>query len=366
MFEALGVSSVEEAAYRLLLERPELSQKEIGEALRLPPGTVRRGLESLQLLGLLTKSPGRGTRFLPAPPDLAIDALIAKRLAEIGQVRSATQGLLELYARKGGQRRKAESLVEIIEGRESFGQHYLQLARSTSQELRSFDIPPYITPPGPCDATTVECLARGVVFRSLYDREALEVPGKLDSILEGMALGEKTRTTAGLPIKLAIADDRLALIAHVAPQQGLEKGFLIHPSPLLDALMAYFEVLWKRAFPIPVHEREAPGQPEVALSDQDRRLVAFLVGGLEPAAIARQLGLGASTVQRSINRLMKTLGVKTRLQLGFQLAELMRSETSRPDDGGGSFALTDQPKPEQRSGVGLESDEEGASLSRLA
>ena len=81
---------------------------------------------------------------------------------------------------------------------------------------------------------------------------------------------------------------------------------LLRPPVVIDAFVALFDELWRRAEP--VLSRDA--------SAQDVKLLELLSLGFKDEAIARQLGLGLRTVRRRIAGLMDEHGADTRFQLG--------------------------------------------------
>jgi DNA-binding CsgD family transcriptional regulator len=168
----------------------------------------------------------------------------------------------------------------------------------------------------------------------IYDQQALQVPGHLEVIQDLVAAGEQARSLAGLPMKLAVADQRLGLIPLRLDEPGTEAALLIHPSPLLEAITMLFESLWQRATRL----RFRAGSEAVAsewpneLTGEDERLLVLLSGGLKDQAIARQLGVGLRTAERRISRIMRLLGAETRFQAGLQVNE--RGWLGRRAEGG--------------------------------
>ncbi|MFE0421167.1 helix-turn-helix domain-containing protein, partial [Streptomyces sp. NPDC058953] len=80
---ALGVSADEETVYRELLARPGATVAELAAATGWDPARVRRRTGALERRGLVARAPGRRpARFSPAPPDLALEALVLRRRAE--------------------------------------------------------------------------------------------------------------------------------------------------------------------------------------------------------------------------------------------------------------------------------------------
>ncbi|ANS78933.1 transcriptional regulator [Serinicoccus hydrothermalis] len=90
-------------------------------------------------------------------------------------------------------------------------------------------------------------------------------------------------------------------------EKGEDAGFLLLRAPvILDAFVALFDELWRRAEP--VMSRDA--------SAQDVKLLELLSLGFKDEAIARQMSLGLRTVRRRVAALMEEHGADTRFQLG--------------------------------------------------
>lgn len=160
--------------------------------------------------------------------------------------------------------------------------------------------------------------------------------GWLEDVTIGMQHGEQARIHAGLPMKLGISDDRLAIIPLLrAGDDVLTASYLIHPSPLLDALIALFEALWDRSVPVRLHGAggaagpgglaQAAGSdgaggpaPDRDLPPDEERLLILLAAGATDRSAARALGWSERTVQRHITRLTHRLGVRTRFQVAME------------------------------------------------
>ena len=300
MLDGIGVSETEEDAYRALIRLGGATPGELADVL---------GYESFPALadlvekGLASRVAGR---YVPAPPDVAIEALVAQRHEELARARLATSELLEEF-RSGPRPSRAADVLEVITGPAAVDSRLDQLQRNASHELLLFDAPPARRE----ECAALDALARGVRCRIVLDRRALEAAGQPAAAESVVLAGAEVRLSHDLPMKLVVADRRLALMPR-ALQPGLAaEALLVHPSGLLDALTALFETVWQRAIPL-----TAPA----AAGDQERRLLMMLASGLKDEAIARQLGIGERTVRRRVAALADRLGARTRFQLGIQAA----------------------------------------------
>lgn len=276
---------------------------------------MRDALADLEKKGLVSRAPGRALRFVPAPPEVAVEALAHRRMEEIERARLEASRLGEEF-RQAVQRARPAEVVEVVVGREAVVQRFEQLQRSARHEMLIFDKPPYARPQ--LNEIELELLGRGVRYRAVYEQEAFAFPGVLEWLEELTAAGEQARVMQGVPIKLDIADDKLALIPLYTDEPGLEGGLLVYPSPLLEALKMLFEVLWERAVPVRELDRR---QHVSAPSPEDEKLLTLLAAGFKDEVIARQLGVGLRTARRRVSRLMDALGAQTRYQAGLQAAK---------------------------------------------
>jgi DNA-binding CsgD family transcriptional regulator len=285
--------------------------------------TVTRTLSQLHRQGLATRLPGRLARYRAITPALALDVLVRQRAEQLDEVRRRIAQLTERFQTAsrfdGGQ-----EVVEIVHGDDAVHQRWLQLQRSARSVIRVFDKPPYIDPGNPAEPGM---LNQGIAYRTVYDRAALDVPGKLAGIWEAYAAGEECRIAAEVPVKLFIADEQMAL-APLRDSADVDSAIVVHASALLSALVALFESVWARA--IPLQDRALGPAESRSLPETQLRLLDLLDAGLTDEAIARHLGIGYRTVQRRIRELMDVYGAQTRFQLGVQTSRDAPGRTSPP------------------------------------
>lgn len=149
-----------------------------------------------------------------------------------------------------------------------------------------------------------EAAASGRVLQTIYPASVLESPDR-EVVQERAAAGEQQRflPPTETPVEFLVFGRTAVLLDE---GDGTEADhLLLRPTPLVDAFVALFDGLWRRARPL---TREGVAQ--------DRRLLELLSLGFKDEAVARQLGLGLRTVRRRIAALMAEHGVDTRFQLG--------------------------------------------------
>ena len=154
-----------------------------------------------------------------------------------------------------------------------------------------------------------EGVAAGRPTRSIFPLSVLEDPHWFAYAEERARGGEQQRYLAEdqIAVEFGVFGRSAVLVAESGgPGEDL---LLLRPSTVVDAFVALFAELWRRAEPVPDGDADA----------RDVRLLELLALGFKDEAIARQLGVGLRTVRRRVSALMGEHGVDTRFQLGLAL-----------------------------------------------
>jgi DNA-binding CsgD family transcriptional regulator len=253
---------------------------------------------------------GRPTRWTAVSPTAALAALVRNAHADLGRVTDTAAELEAVYRALGEAARPGEG-VELLTSADELGRWFARLQQEATEEIMSLDRPPYVLAHGnPLEHTL---LGRGLRYRTIYAPEAFEIPGNLDDVTSLSQAGEEARVLAGLPLKMAVADRRIALLPlHLDPP--ITRSVVIRGTTLVDALVTLFERLWPQAVPL-----TAAGPEESdPLDAEDRRILHLLLSGLKDETIARQLGISTRSLRRRMRVLLDELGAENRFQAGVQ------------------------------------------------
>jgi DNA-binding CsgD family transcriptional regulator len=317
---ALGISDLEAELYRQLLRCPGSTLADLGQHMSADPDSLCEAVAGLERAGLITRTLDQ--RFVPIAPDVGLEALIVWRQAELERARTMAGQLMGDFHE--GRQTQSPDLVEVVAGAQAVHRRFEQLQRGARHEVQVLDTPPYMGPGGTPNEVEYEGLARGVVYRGIYDRAAIEAaPKTMNAIARYMAAGEQARFVPRLPLKLAIVDREFGYLPLIADQPDIARFLLIRPCSLLNALLYIFDVLWKQAVPIPVDGSEADPPTDghgPRLSASDRQLLRLLATGMKDQAIASHLGMSYRTASRRISALMSALGADSRFQAGLYAA----------------------------------------------
>lgn len=319
---ALGVIGIDpdaESVYQVLLSGRPATVTELAEATGMTRTRVRAAITVLTACRLADARPGSPPAYLAADPAIALDVLLLAREQEIKSARLRAQELAERYRLAAGKRDPAE-LVEVVSGSQATQERVQQAQRTARHQLRGFDKPPYGADPTALNQVEADLLRRGGVVRNIYERAAVEVPGRLADLEAGISSGEHARVLPSLPTKLVIVDDTLAILPLQAAPEAIESIVVVHKSGLLEAIIALFETRWELAIPLRLPDAgwdgvlAGPDQP----SPEERRILVLLTAGTPDDVIARELRLSERTYQRRVRGLMERVNAQTRFQLARQ------------------------------------------------
>ncbi|MDI5961824.1 helix-turn-helix domain-containing protein [Streptomyces sp. SL13] len=307
LLEGLGIPEPEQSAYARVLASGRATSAELAADLRTTTARTEAMLTALASYGLVNGPEGAPPHWSAAAPDVALEALLLRREEELLRTRGRVGELMRTY--RSARSPQVDDLVEVITGQAVIAERWRQMRDGARRRLLMFDKPPHLSF-GDAEPER-RLLERGVKVRAVYESGSVGAPGRRAEIAAVVAAGEEARMLPELPCKLAIVDDRWALLP-VATGAELRGAVLVRASSLLDALTGMFEAYWHRAVGVPNAHSDSPAP------DRRTELLTLLSAGFTDDSIARQLGVSPRTVQRWVRELMDALGARTRFQAGIQ------------------------------------------------
>jgi DNA-binding CsgD family transcriptional regulator len=275
---------------------------------------VKVALDGLQERRLISRTTDVPARYVASSPGV-IEAMLSERLLE---VRTALEGLDRLSAKRRARQLATDvaGTVEIVRGPEALRHHALHLVRTARIEVLDMVKPPVIAVQTSERVLPPETTRN----RAIFETEALEAPGALDAIRDGLRGNDEIRVRAEVPLKMLAADRSVALVA-LAQLDTTPVGLLIYQSAVLDGLLALFEFVWGSSVRLDIaNGRTVPAGADSVLSPEDRQLLSLLLAGLTDEAIAAHFKVSVRTVQRKVHALMEVANVRTRMQLAWEAA----------------------------------------------
>lgn len=324
--ETLGIRGLAERVYLALLTRRMATAAEVARLLQISQNQVQQSLAQIERKGLASHTPNVPRVYIAVEPNFAIDALMKQRQMALEQVRAVLPALAGKSAPRSVDNER-QPILETITSAEHLKSIIDQLFGTFRSEIMMFRRAPILIP------TSSHSDRKPAGIRTVSDQTFLAVPGALGILRDAIARGEQSRTFSRLPFKMMIVDRSVAVIAMDDEQgSGMAPRFLLDRCALLDALCLLFEFVWEQAAPVVAAPKgragERAGGDRPAGSPES--VIPLLAAGLNDKAIAQELRISASTLNRRLADLMLAFGAKTRFQLGMQIA--LRADT-RPLSG---------------------------------
>jgi sugar-specific transcriptional regulator TrmB len=315
MLEAVGISESQEQLYRRLIGEGPSSLEDFSADTGLAVEVLQLELAVLEARGLVSRVAGSDDQFVAVPPDIALESLMVQRREELERAEHGMLQLLHEY-RAATDTSRPDRLVEVVTGRGSVVQRFMRLQESAEHEVMICHKPPFAAPSSGPNAIEMRLLGKGVRYRVIYDADLLEDPDELEHMKHHAASGEDSVVLKDVPVKLAIADRRSALVPLTLNDPRVEESALVvHSSTMLDALATLFDMLWERSAPLRL---ALHGGADATIGTDDSKLLELLAAGLKDEAIARHTSLGLRTVRRRIHRISEALGASSRFQAGVE------------------------------------------------
>ncbi|TDD84276.1 LuxR family transcriptional regulator [Actinomadura darangshiensis] len=119
-----------------------------------------------------------------------------------------------------------------------------------------------------------------------------------------------------LPHETIIVDRRAAILA--GPAVGGVREYTVVRSPgVVKGVVSLFWATWETSIELADYRRDRPP----ALSEESRRILRLLAGGLKDEAAARQLGMSLRTYRRRVAEILTLLDAGSRFQAGLRAQE---------------------------------------------
>ena len=290
----IGIGATQERVYRALVAQPDATTSMLASRLGLPQETVVSALEAVAERGLAARSAAGPDRYVPAPPAVALGAVVTQYRDDLRRVDVVLAELAEEY-RTASRTRSIQDVVEVVAGVEAIKHRFEQLQLGAKEEVLAFVTGPTVAVSYAENTARLRAKERGVRYRRVIDRSELEHPEPVSEVTARIRGGEEIRVVATLPMKLVIADRSNALAGLL--NDGVPAAVFVHSSGLLDGLVALFDRTWRAGVPLLVGtDGLVEGATEPGIDAADMKILGLLLAGLTDQSVAGQLDVSVRTV----------------------------------------------------------------------
>jgi len=248
--QELGLLPAEAQVYLALVRNGALAGSAVASLTGSPRSSVYLTLNSLLDKGLIEGGPGNGSRFSVAPPDKALPCLVASErqsLAARENLASQLGRQLALLAIPNDNGR--DGVIQVVRNPQVTAERYDRLQLEAQRQVDVITKAPILNPHRDNPAQE-KAQQRGVRFRSIYERAALQDDAIKPYLAQWVAAGEEARVYNGeLPHKLAIFDSQVVVLPLDVPGDQMRTLF-IKNAQLAMSLSVMFDFFWQRSQPI--------------------------------------------------------------------------------------------------------------------
>ncbi len=252
--QQIGLNAYEARSYLVLLGHPRFKALELAARAQVPRQKIYEVLDSLVEKGFAQVVQERTKLFSAVEPALALPGYLGRREQVLRheledqnrQAHSLVEDLATTYASLGGGRGTLDYL-RIVSDPTQTGAEYRRMLKDVREEYLEFSRPPYAV--DPLDEKLVkQALERGVSCRLLIEQGTLDEAHER-RLEDYAAAGVEVREAGKLPMKLAVFDQSVGLVALLDPvitRPAWTAVVFEHPG-FGEAMQALFENHWKSA-----------------------------------------------------------------------------------------------------------------------
>lgn len=252
--QQIGLNAYEARSYLVLIGHPRFKALELAARSHVPRQKIYEVLDSLVEKGFAQVVQEKTKLFSAVEPSLAIPNYLARRsqamqheLTEQGRMAGGLiDDLASAYSEGQGGRGTLDYLRIVSEPGQIAAQYRKMLAE-VQQEYLEFSRPPFAVDPLE-EQLVKQARERGVTCRLLIEAGALD-EAHVQRMIEYRGAGVDVREAKSLPMKLALFDGRMGMIALLDPviTKPTWTAVIFDHEGMAEAMKGLFADHWRRA-----------------------------------------------------------------------------------------------------------------------
>ena len=253
----IGFTLREAKVYIVLLNNNSLTATEIAKVANIPRQKIYEILDNIIKKGICVEKIGKIKRYKAVEPEIVFKSIIDQYQENEKIALELSNNLSELYE-KNQERNDPLEYIEVLKAREKIRNKWLNLNKNAKKEILIFTKPPYASSPDEAIAVEKKLLNTKMNRRKLILRDICEYKGItsesekknfIKMVSNYISNNEEVRIIKELPMKLAIFDERITMLALNDPislQPSITTMIINHPSFAMSQKKV-FENVWKEA-----------------------------------------------------------------------------------------------------------------------
>ena len=248
--EQLGLSSSEALVYLAVLHHGPLAATAIAGETGIARTAVYPTLGSLVEKGLIEGGLGHGSKFMAVAPKEALRGLIARDEQTLSERQQIAKELSKALPQVPDDAEDAlDDSVQVIRTPQLIGERLHRLQLEATRLVEAIVKAPIMVRPlwNPAQKKAIE---RGVHYKGLYERAAIEDPTIAPYIDSWLAQGEEARVFNGeLPYKFFVFDQEV-VVSTIVRRSGQTTALLVRHAPYAQSMSILFNYFWNQAKPL--------------------------------------------------------------------------------------------------------------------
>lgn len=258
-----GLTKREAQIYLALLQKKEFAASEIASIVTIGRTKIYEIIPNLVAKGLCSEIQKDGKKiYCSVEPKIALKNLLAFFQREYDEVLTKKEKLInelevnlgQIYSKNA---KKSDNLdyIEVIKDRNQIRNKWLTLQKNLEFEELVFNKAPYSITPVENIEHEREILDKKIVCKGIYECENISSESAQNEFIKMLDmysnLGEIVKVIEKLPMKLAIIDEKITMLAlndPVSMKPSITTVVINHPSFAI-AQKEVFESYWNKAIP---------------------------------------------------------------------------------------------------------------------
>jgi len=246
----VGLLPREARVYLALLNKNRFTATEIAQVSGIPRQKIYEILDNLIKKGICVEKVGKVKRYKAVEPESVFRVLIGQYKEKEKLALVLSNDLSVLYEKN---REKFDPLeyIKVLKDRKQIYERWMFLEREAKQEILAFTKAPY-TISFTDNVEEINTLNKGVKIRSIYENKDIIKEEYAKTMSSWVSAGEEARIVEELPMKMAIFDEKITILALNDPV-SLKPSIttmIINHSSFAKAQKYVFESIWEKAMTI--------------------------------------------------------------------------------------------------------------------
>jgi sugar-specific transcriptional regulator TrmB len=246
----VGLLPREARIYFALLSKNSFTATEIAKVSGIPRQKIYEILDNIIKKGICVEKVGKVKQYKAMEPESVLRGLIEKYKEKEKLALKLSDDLSALYEKNREQIDPLE-YIEVFKNKGQIRRRWFELQKNAKQEILAFTKAPYTISLSENIDEESNTIKRGVTIKSIYEYKDVIYEDLVSVISSWVFAGEKARIVKELPIKLAIFDEKITMLAlndPVSLKPTITTIIINHPS-FAKAQRYVFESIWEKAMP---------------------------------------------------------------------------------------------------------------------